>query len=321
MLVLCYVGIIKLSIAERGVKLVATAHGHTLRNLLKNPSINDLIGGIESVTLGDDEARARGSRKTVLERKGPATFPIVIEMRSRTMWVVHKTENSVDNILLDKIPMVMIRSRESESYDVKTMVMPYEDDVNDGGLLGDDHMLQGSNEENAKLGSQRVRRISPLDALDNPALAATYQSSMSIRMKDNRNAYSTSPSAGNGSRPGRDNNSNKSKKKNDAKRDPYSWVDNLESLQSLHSGNGSGNGSRAVTNIESYGNSGYEIIAELTNDFANVNEVNNITNKHGIAGDFHSIGGDGQGFLDVRYTNDYEPTEKRRREKKKKNKN
>ncbi|CCQ53937.1 Hypothetical protein, contains AAA+ NTPase domain and putative R3H ssDNA-binding domain [Crocosphaera watsonii WH 0005] len=71
------------TIAERGVQLVGTAHGNQIENLLKNPTLSDLIGGIQAVTLGDDEARRRGSQKTVLERKAPPTFEIAIEMLER----------------------------------------------------------------------------------------------------------------------------------------------------------------------------------------------------------------------------------------------
>src|SRR5581483_11134706 len=68
------------TIAERGVQLVGTAHGNTLDNLLMNPTLSDLIGGIQPVTLSDDEAKRRGTQKTVLERKAPPTFDVVIEM-------------------------------------------------------------------------------------------------------------------------------------------------------------------------------------------------------------------------------------------------
>ena len=70
------------TIAERGVQLVGTAHGNTLENLMMNPSLTDLIGGIQSVTLSDEEARRRGTQKSVLERKAPPTFEIVVEIRS-----------------------------------------------------------------------------------------------------------------------------------------------------------------------------------------------------------------------------------------------
>src|SRR5215471_13260752 len=77
------------TIAERGVRLIATAHGGTLENLIQNPTLADLIGGIQSVTLGDDEARRRGTQKTVLERKAPPTFDVLIEIRDRAHFAIH----------------------------------------------------------------------------------------------------------------------------------------------------------------------------------------------------------------------------------------
>ena len=77
------------TIAERGVMLVATAHGNALANLIKNPTLSDLVGGIQSVTLGDEEARRRGTQKTVLERAAEPTFPLAVEMHSRSRWLVH----------------------------------------------------------------------------------------------------------------------------------------------------------------------------------------------------------------------------------------
>ncbi len=77
------------TIAERGVQLVATAHGNELANLIKNPTLADLVGGIQSVTLGDEEARRRGSQKSVLERCAEPTFPLAVEMHSRSRWLVH----------------------------------------------------------------------------------------------------------------------------------------------------------------------------------------------------------------------------------------
>ncbi|EIE25295.1 hypothetical protein COCSUDRAFT_13766, partial [Coccomyxa subellipsoidea C-169] len=96
------------TIAERGVQLIATAHGQLLENLLKNPTLSDLVGGIQSVTLGDEEARARGTQKSVLERKAPPTFPLVIEMRERAYWVTHWVEDSVDCLLHGKVPVVQV---------------------------------------------------------------------------------------------------------------------------------------------------------------------------------------------------------------------
>ena len=77
------------TIAERGVQLIATAHGNELENLLQNPTLSDLVGGIQAVTLGDDEARRRGTQKTVLERKAPPTFVVLIEIRDKDRFAVY----------------------------------------------------------------------------------------------------------------------------------------------------------------------------------------------------------------------------------------
>jgi hypothetical protein len=91
------------TINERGVQLIGTAHGNTLENLLLNPTISDLVGGIESVTLSDDEARRRGTQKTVLERRSPPTFDVLIELQARQAVLVHRDVTSaVDNMLLGK---------------------------------------------------------------------------------------------------------------------------------------------------------------------------------------------------------------------------
>ena len=88
------------TIAERGVMLIATCHGNTLENLIKNPTLSDLVGSIQSVTLGDDEAKRRGSQKTVLEREKQPTFDIVIEIIDRNTLAIYKdTAEAVDYIL------------------------------------------------------------------------------------------------------------------------------------------------------------------------------------------------------------------------------
>ncbi|MEO0430084.1 MAG: R3H domain-containing nucleic acid-binding protein [Cyanobacteria bacterium J06656_5] len=99
------------TIAERGVQLVGTAHGNQLENLIKNPTLADLIGGIQTVTLGDDEARRRGSQKSVLERKAPPTFDMAIEMLERHRWVVHEdVSTTVDHLLRGRLPETQIRT-------------------------------------------------------------------------------------------------------------------------------------------------------------------------------------------------------------------
>jgi stage III sporulation protein SpoIIIAA len=88
------------TIAERGVQLIATAHGNTMHNLLLNPTLSDLVGGIESVTLSDEEARRRHTQKTILERRAPPTFDVLIEIQERQRLIVHQSvAASVDGLL------------------------------------------------------------------------------------------------------------------------------------------------------------------------------------------------------------------------------
>jgi nucleoside-triphosphatase THEP1 len=100
------------TIAERGVRLIATAHGSALENLIQNPTLADLIGGIQSVTLGDDEARRRGTQKTVLERKAPPTFDMLIEIHDRHRFAIHPdVAKAVDGFLRGRLPKAEIRTR------------------------------------------------------------------------------------------------------------------------------------------------------------------------------------------------------------------
>ena len=88
------------TIAERGVQLIGTAHGNTLENLMLNPTLSDLIGGIQTVTLGDDEARRRKTRKSVLERKSIPTFPIVVEIQNWYQVSIHQNVGKIVDIIL-----------------------------------------------------------------------------------------------------------------------------------------------------------------------------------------------------------------------------
>ncbi len=100
------------TIAERGVQLVGTAHGQTLENLMLNPTLADLIGGIQAVTLSDAEAKLRGTQKTVLERKAPPTFDVVIELLDYDRLAVHhNVQKTVDMILRGLPPRPEIRVR------------------------------------------------------------------------------------------------------------------------------------------------------------------------------------------------------------------
>mgnify|MGYP000864573438 CR=1 FL=1 len=100
------------TIAERGVQLIGTAHGQSLENLMLNPSLCDLIGGIQAVTLSDDEARRRGTQKTVLERKAPPTFDVVIELLDFDRLAVHhNVQKTVDLMLRGIAPRPEVRVR------------------------------------------------------------------------------------------------------------------------------------------------------------------------------------------------------------------
>lgn len=107
------------TIAERGVTLVATAHGNTLENLILNPTLSDLIGGIQSVTLSDEEARRRRTQKSVLERRSPPTFDVVVEIQDKDTFVIHDDVATVVDLLLrDEKPLPEIRVREGGSIQI-----------------------------------------------------------------------------------------------------------------------------------------------------------------------------------------------------------
>ena len=103
------------TIAERGVQLIGTAHGQTLDNLLLNPTLSDLVGGIEAVTLSDEEARRRGTQKTVLERRAPPTFDVLIEIQNRDRFAVHvDIMGSVDALLRGFPLQPEVRTRDDQ---------------------------------------------------------------------------------------------------------------------------------------------------------------------------------------------------------------
>src|SRR5438132_934720 len=118
------------TIAERGVQLIATAHGQTLENLLVNPTLNDLLGGIQSVTLSDEEARRRGTQKSVLERKAPPTFDVLVEIQDRDRVAIHvPLAEVVDTALRGPMltPKIRVRTREGRvisNVDVPAIVAP-----------------------------------------------------------------------------------------------------------------------------------------------------------------------------------------------------
>jgi len=117
------------TIAERGVQLVATAHGNELGNLLVNPTLSDLVGGIQTVTLGDEEARRRHTQKSIQERKSPPTFEVVVEQQSWEEAVVHRdVADTIDNMLRGQPVIAEERTRDEETGEVSIRR------VNQGGV-------------------------------------------------------------------------------------------------------------------------------------------------------------------------------------------
>jgi stage III sporulation protein SpoIIIAA len=115
------------TIAERGVQLIGTAHGNSLENLMMNPTLADLIGGIQSVTLSDEEARRRGTQKSILERKAPPTFDTIIEIIDRDQVAVHQdVASTVDVILRGGLPRPELRRRDADG-GVSISVQPRSD--------------------------------------------------------------------------------------------------------------------------------------------------------------------------------------------------
>src|SRR5260221_26803 len=113
------------TIAERGVQLIGTAHGQTLDNLLLNPTLSDLAGGVESVTLSDEESRRRGTQKTVLERRSPPTFDVLVELQTRHRLVVHEdVAAAVDGLLRVRPLPVQVRYRDESGEIVTEMEYP-----------------------------------------------------------------------------------------------------------------------------------------------------------------------------------------------------
>jgi stage III sporulation protein SpoIIIAA len=98
------------TIAEKGVQLVGTTHGNCLENLIKNPSLSDLIGGIQYVTISDEEAKRRGTQKSILERKAYPAFQIAIEINDQTLWTIHENvQNSIDLLLRGNVNFEQVR--------------------------------------------------------------------------------------------------------------------------------------------------------------------------------------------------------------------
>ncbi|KAJ4837379.1 hypothetical protein Tsubulata_006279 [Turnera subulata] len=158
------------TIAQRGIQLVATAHGVTIDNLIMNPSLKMLVGGIQSVTLGDEEANRRGVQKTVLERAGPSTFSSAIEIISKSELRVHRSlEATVDTILTGHSPNVEVRKMNPHASDKSVQIEPLVDkhDEHDKPLVQNFSTIDGTighNEITSKSTAELVNDSLKLDA-------------------------------------------------------------------------------------------------------------------------------------------------------------
>ena len=145
------------TIAERGVQLVATAHGNTLENLMMNPTLSDLIGGIQSVTLGDEEAKRRGTQKSILERMSAPTFDILVEIQERDIVAIHPDVGSaVDAILLGQPQELEIRQMDDKTGEL--IVKRVQPEANDGRRPAHNNKPQPRNGTAAKLFLYGVNR-------------------------------------------------------------------------------------------------------------------------------------------------------------------
>ncbi|MEZ4668703.1 MAG: AAA family ATPase [Anaerolineae bacterium] len=144
------------TIAERGVQLIGTAHGNALENLMLNPTLSDLVGGIESVTLSDEEARRRGTQKSVLERRAPPTFDVLIELQTRDRLAVHEdVAAAVDGQLRGRPLPIELRSRNAHGEIEIETIVPESHSTNErAGRNGKDHDsgLTNGNGKNGRRG-------------------------------------------------------------------------------------------------------------------------------------------------------------------------
>jgi len=144
------------TIAERGVQLIATAHGQSLENLMLNPALCDLIGGIQAVTLSDDEARRRGSQKTVLERKAPPTFDVVIELLDFDRLAVHHTvQKTVDLMLRGIAPRPELRVR-TEAGSVEVVQKEFSPEIDEPGF--NERFPSLSKKQNTEMPTEQMTR-------------------------------------------------------------------------------------------------------------------------------------------------------------------
>jgi stage III sporulation protein SpoIIIAA len=157
------------TIAEKGVQLVGTTHGNCLENLIKNPPLADLIGGIQYVTLSDDEAKRRGTQKSILERKAYPAFEIIIEINQQNVWTIHEdVKNSVDsflrgNFIIGQIRQfslaekIKIKSKKIHSY--QNSLLKTRTNLNDSFLSGNNNWISINKVKDKKSVKLKSRKL------------------------------------------------------------------------------------------------------------------------------------------------------------------
>jgi stage III sporulation protein SpoIIIAA len=175
------------TIAERGVQLIGTAHGNYLGSLIKNPTLSDLVGGIQYVTLSDEEARRRGTQKSILERKGPSAFQLAIEINDRLVWTIHeRIEESVDMILQGMDPKQQVRDL-SDGGQLKISLKKL-DLVNDNKSIANNSTKL--NKAWRRLDKTKMNHVKLLKTEDNNALDSQRENNSSKMVQSKPNVVS-----------------------------------------------------------------------------------------------------------------------------------
>jgi len=156
------------TIAERGVQLIGTAHGNSLENLMLNPTLSDLIGGIQSVTLSDEEARRRGTQKSVLERKAPPTFTVLVEIQDRDRVAIRSDVGEAVDAILRGNPLGTEVRQRRDNGEIETW--QEEGAGPSGDSMRSSSRRPGDRQQTGGRGPQRASRASGLVASGSPTL-------------------------------------------------------------------------------------------------------------------------------------------------------
>nr|QCI07019.1 hypothetical protein [Haraldiophyllum bonnemaisonii] len=172
------------TIAERGVQLVGTVHGNYLENLIKNPMLSELVGGIEYVTLGDDEAKRRGSQKSILERKAIPAFQIAIEIHERYSWIIHeKVDQVVDQILQGS--KLFVQRRKINDDGSITIECEY---INSNNFIS--YKKKSQNDFSMKIKNKKdINKIKLLNPINNDIIKKIYKSHNQLFHQISLDAY------------------------------------------------------------------------------------------------------------------------------------